>query len=56
MLVVQRNKWKEEFSQGRIPFLVEEYKHNRERESWRLSKAIEEVLEYCLYLEGKDKE
>lgn len=51
MLVAQRDKWKKEFSEGKVPLFFDEYKHNRNSESWRLSKAFEEVLEYCLYLE-----
>lgn len=54
MLVEQRNEWKREFEEGIKPFnpVLDEYKANRNSESWRSSSMSERICEYTLFLES----
>lgn len=35
--------------------ILADYKENRNSESWRTSRVVEELCEYIIYLEGKVK-
>lgn len=52
-LVKSRDKWKERFVNGEPPEskLLMDYRKYRDTEDWRATSAIEELLEYILYLE-----
>jgi hypothetical protein len=53
MLVDERNKWRKEFEGGDENLIIlNEYRKNRESESWRVSREVERLCEYALYLEG----
>lgn len=55
-LVEQRNKWKEQFERDGKPHFpaLEDYRHHRDSEYFRLSSSLEELLEYILYLENRE--
>ena len=47
MLVNERNGWRKEFQDGEKKCVIlEEYRKNRNSESWRLTRAVEELAEY----------
>lgn len=54
-LVKTRNKWRNEFKEGKKPFspVLDDYRKNRDSEYWRVSQTAEVLLEYILYLEGE---
>jgi hypothetical protein len=53
VLVEERNKWRKEFLESkRVPWLLEEYKKNRDTELWRSTRVVEELCEYILHLES----
>ena len=57
MLVQDRNDTLEYFLKGGKPHgLLEDYRENRNSESWRVSRQVEELCEYILYLERKLEE
>jgi len=52
-LVQDRNDMLEYFLKGGKPHgLLEDYRENRNSESWRVSRQVEELMEYILYLES----
>lgn len=57
MLVDQRNEWRRAFESGKSleSKLLQDYKNNRESNSFRMSRSVEELCEYILYLESKIK-
>ena len=57
MLVDQRNGWRKAFESGKAieSILLKEYKNNRESNSFRMTRSVEELCEYILYLEDKVK-
>ena len=53
MLVNERNKWRDAFARGAkvgMPYL-DEYRANRDSESFRMGKGVEVLCERILYLE-----
>jgi hypothetical protein len=53
VLVNERNQWRKEFlASKRIPWLLEEYKKNRDSELWRSTRVVEELCEYVFHLES----
>lgn len=57
-LVKQRGKWLSHFRSGGFPSsqVLQDYRHNRDSESWRVSASVEELCEYILYLEEQVNE
>jgi len=54
MLVQDRNDMLEYFLKGGKPHgLLEDYRENRNSESWRVSRQVEELMEFILYLEDQ---
>lgn len=57
MLVQDRNDMLEYFLKGGKPHgLLEDYRENRNSESWRVSGQVEELMEYILFLEKRLEE
>lgn len=56
-LIKQREEWKSKFEKGDKPYFpaLEDYKRHRDSEYFRLSSGLEELLEYVLYLEDKQR-
>lgn len=54
-LVEEREAWYEDYQTGKscASPLLEEYRWNRNSNSWRSSRAVEELCEYILFLEDK---
>jgi len=56
-LVQDRNDMLEHFLKGVKPHgLLEGYRENRNSESWRVSRQVEELMEYILFLEKRLEE
>lgn len=56
-LVQDRNDMLEYFLKGGKPHgLLEDYRENRDSESWRVSRQVEELCEYVLFLEQRLKD
>lgn len=56
-LVQGRNDMLEHFLKGGKPHgLLEDYRENRNSESWRVSRQVEELMEYILFLEKRLEE
>lgn len=56
-LVKTRDEMLEAFRQGQKPHgVLEDYREYRNSEDWRVSKCVEELCEYILYLESKINE
>lgn len=57
MLVEQRNNWRKELEEGRKPdvtwIYLDDYRKNRDSDSWRMASGVEQLCEYILYLEDK---
>ena len=54
MLVQDRNDMLEHFLKGGKPHgLLEDYRENRNSESWRVSRQVEELMEFILFLEKR---
>lgn len=55
MLLEERKQWRRAFEQGDKPTspLLTDYRKGRNRESFRLSRVVEEICEYVLYLEDR---
>lgn len=54
----ERKKWREMLNKN-IPFPIPElelYRLNRKSDYWRMSRRLEKICEYCLYLEAQIKE
>jgi hypothetical protein len=53
MLVEERERWRKEYEAGtklNSPIL-NQYRANRNSELWRVSRAVEQLCEYVVYLE-----
>lgn len=57
MLVEQRNEWRRAFEVGESPIMpmLDDYRKNRDSESWRFSSYLEKICEYVLYLEESNR-
>ena len=56
-LVADRDKMMVSYMKGDKPKgILEDYRDYRDSEHWRVSRAVEELCEYILYLEFKLKE
>ena len=56
-LVQDRNDMLEHFLKGGKPHgLLEDYRENRNSESWRVSRQVEELMEFILFLEKRLEE
>lgn len=52
-LVEERDAWRASFKEGKLySKILQDYRDNRNSELWRLSKNIEYLCEYVLFLEG----
>jgi len=57
MLIQDRNDMLEYFLKGGKPHgLLEDYRENRNSESWRVSRQVEELMEFILFLEKRLEE
>lgn len=56
-LVSDRDKMMDSYMKGHKPTgLLDDYRNYRDSEHWRVSRTVEELCEYILYLEFKLKE
>ena len=52
-LVEERDKWRKEFESRKLDnSLLNDYRKNRDSNEWRVSRVVEQLCEYILYLEG----
>ena len=51
----ERHKWRYEIERGlwSEPFVLQQYRANRESNLWRSTREVEKLCEYVLYLEDK---
>lgn len=54
-VVDERNQWRKSFEEGEWlnDKILEDYRLNRDNDTWRLSRNVERLCEYILYLENK---
>lgn len=55
MLLEERKRWRQAFEHGTRPIspLLSDYRKGRNSEQFRLSRVVEEICEYVLYLEDR---
>ncbi len=53
-LLEERNRWREEFKtgEGYDPHYLQLYRLHRESDLWRMSRQVEKLCEYVIYLES----
>ncbi len=53
-LTDERNKWRRQIKAGlwHEPYILQQYRINRESNLWRSTREVEKLCEYVLFLEG----
>lgn len=52
-LTDERKKWRSDIEQGmwNEPYVLQQYRENRDSNLWRSTREVEKLCEYVLYLE-----